>query len=62
MTASIARFNENGEDFGNGQWAHDNMVMRGQTDATDAEIDGLLYELYALPENEVKIVEGELAS
>jgi len=34
-------------------------VILRQIDATDAEIDRLVYELYGLTEEEIKIVEGE---
>ena len=34
-------------------------VLERQIAATDAEIDRLVYELYGLTEDEIKIVEGE---
>jgi len=34
-------------------------MIRRQTDATDREIYRLVYELYGLTEDEIKIVEGE---
>jgi hypothetical protein len=33
-------------------------ALERQIAATDAEIDGLVYELYGLTEEEIKIVEG----
>ena len=33
--------------------------IQRQIDATDREIDGLVYELYGLSEEEIGIVEGE---
>ena len=33
--------------------------IQRQIEATDREIDGLVYELYGLSEEEVRIVEGE---
>ena len=33
-------------------------VIQRQIEATDREIDGLVYELYGLSEDEVRIVEG----
>jgi hypothetical protein len=37
---------------------HDKTVLQGQIDATDREIDRLVYELYGLTEKEIGIVEG----
>jgi hypothetical protein len=33
-------------------------MLKRQIDATDRQIDALVYELYALTEEEIKIVEG----
>ena len=38
---------------------HDKEVLRRQIAATDDEIDRLVYELYGLTEEEIKIVEGD---
>ena len=38
---------------------HDKTVIQRQIDATDRQIDQLVYELYGLTEEELKIVEGE---
>ncbi|WP_295099896.1 TaqI-like C-terminal specificity domain-containing protein [uncultured Candidatus Kuenenia sp.] len=40
---------------------HDKTVIQRQIDATDRQIDQLVYELYGLTEDEIKIVEGSLA-
>jgi hypothetical protein len=40
---------------------HDKTVIQRQIDATDCQIDQLVYELYGLTEEEIKIVEGERA-
>jgi len=37
---------------------HDKSVLQVQLDATDRQIDRLVYELYGLTEDEIKIVEG----
>ncbi len=37
---------------------HDNTLLQRQIEATDAAIDKLVYELYGLTEDEIKIVEG----
>ncbi len=37
--------------------AHDREMIRRQIDATDRQIDALVYELYGLTEDEIKIVE-----
>ncbi len=34
-------------------------INKRQIDATDAKIDRIVYELYGLTEEEIKIVEGE---
>ena len=38
---------------------HDKTVLQGQIDATDRQIDRLVYDLYGLTEEEIKIVEEE---
>ncbi len=38
---------------------HDKNLIQRQIDYTDSEIDKLVYELYGLTEEEIKIVEGE---
>jgi adenine-specific DNA-methyltransferase len=38
---------------------HDQTLLQRQIDATDAAIDKMVYELYGLTEEEIKIVEGE---
>jgi len=35
---------------------HDNAVLRRQIEATDRQIDRLVYELYGLTEEEIRIV------
>ena len=37
--------------------AHEREVIQRQIDATDGRIDRLVYELYGLTEDEIKIVE-----
>lgn len=37
---------------------HDKTVLQRQIDAADNQIDNLVYELYDLTEEEIKIVEG----
>ena len=41
--------------------AHDKTVVQRQIDATDGQIDRLVYELYGLTEEEVRIVEEDTA-
>ena len=36
---------------------HDRAVLQGQIDATDRQIDRLVYDLYGLTEEEIRIVE-----
>ena len=40
------------------QTPHEQGVLQAQIDATDRQIDRLVYELYGLTEEEVRIVEG----
>ncbi len=37
---------------------HDKTAIQRQIDATDRQVDQLVYELYGLTEEEIKIVEG----
>ena len=37
---------------------HDRTVLQGQIDATDRRIDRLVYDLYGLTEEEIRIVEA----
>lgn len=41
--------------------AHDKTAIQRQIDATDRQIDQLVYELYGLTEQEIKIVEEATA-
>ena len=38
--------------------AHDKTVLQRQIDRTDGQIDRLVYELYGLTEEEIRIVDG----
>jgi len=40
----------------------DKELYERQIKIVDAQIDGLVYELYGLSEEEIEVVEGELAS
>jgi hypothetical protein len=37
---------------------HEKTVLQAEMDATDRRIDRLVYDLYGLTEEEIKIVEG----
>ena len=37
---------------------HEQTALQRQIEATDRQIDALVYELYGLTEEEIKIVEG----
>jgi hypothetical protein len=41
---------------------HDQTSLQSQIAATDRQIDQLVYELYGLSDEEIKIVEGEAAT
>ncbi len=43
------------------QTAHERTVIERQIEATDREIDRLVYELYGLTDDEIKIVEEATA-
>jgi hypothetical protein len=38
---------------------HERTIIERQIDATDKEIDALVYKLYGLSEDEIRIVEGD---
>ena len=38
---------------------HDKELLSRQVEATDASIDELVYELYGLTEEEIRLVEGK---
>ncbi len=38
---------------------HEKTALQRQIDATDKQIDKLVYELYGLTEEEIKVVEGQ---
>ncbi|MHB8846309.1 MAG: hypothetical protein ACYC7L_16365 [Nitrospirota bacterium] len=42
-----------------GRIRHEKTALQRQIDATDRQIDQLVYELYGLTEDEIKIVEGK---
>ncbi len=42
-----------------GKMGQEKTVMQRQIEATDRQIDALVYELYGLTDNEIKIVEGQ---
>jgi type I restriction-modification system DNA methylase subunit/predicted type IV restriction endonuclease len=44
--------------FSKAKTAHEKTILQRQIDATDKQIDNLVYELYSLTEEEIKIVEG----
>jgi hypothetical protein len=37
---------------------HEKKMIQGQIDATDRQIDTLVYELYGLTEEEIKVIEN----
>ena len=45
------------KDLAAGKTPHDKEVIQRQIDTTDNEIDKLVYELYGLTEEDIKIVE-----
>jgi hypothetical protein len=38
---------------------HEKTLLQRQIEATDASIDKLVYELYRLTEEEIKVIEGK---
>jgi flagellar biosynthesis chaperone FliJ len=47
------------EQLANSMSAAQKLIIQRQIDATDREIDQLVYELYGLTKDEIKIVDGE---
>lgn len=45
--------------FAAAQTPHEQENLKRQIDATDRQIDKLVYELYGLTDEEIKIVEGD---
>ena len=43
------------------RWPHDRERLRRQIEATDREIDALVYELYGLTGEEIRLVEEKQA-
>ncbi len=44
-----------------GKTGHEKMVLQRGTDATDRQIDQLVYGLYGLTEDDISVVEQETA-
>lgn len=57
MVALIRQMLELHKQLSSAKTEHDKTVIRRQIDATDRQIDQLVYELYGLTEAEIKIVE-----
>ena len=57
ITDLIDRFERNIESY-RSQEIDDKTRLQRQIDATDKQIDQLVYELYGLTEEEIRIVEG----
>ncbi len=52
----VDRFDQHREAYRSGKY--NETQLRREVDSTDGEVDGLVYELYGLTEEEVRIVEG----
>ena len=46
------------EQLGRGKTPNERVRLERQIEATDGQIDALVYELYGLSEEEVRVVEG----
>jgi hypothetical protein len=58
MVELVERMLALNEQFAAAKTAHEKTTIQRQIDTTDAQIDKLVYELYGLSEDEIKIVEG----
>ena len=58
MVQLVQRMLELNRRLGSATVPHDKEALQRQIDATDRQIDKLIYELYGLTEEEIKIVEG----
>ena len=58
MVSLVDRMLDLNKELQKAKTAHGQTVLKRQIDATDREIDRLVYELYGLEEEEIKIVEG----
>ncbi len=57
----VEKFGEHKDSYKSGKYNdHNKNLIQRQIDYTDSEIDKLVYELYGLTEDEIKIVEGEI--
>ncbi|KKK94170.1 hypothetical protein LCGC14_2685550 [marine sediment metagenome] len=55
----VEKFEEHKDSCKSGKTDHNKNLIQRQIDYTDSEIDKLVYELYDLTEDEIRIVEGE---
>ena len=58
MVALVEQMLKLHQDLAAAKTAHDKTLLQRQIEATDRQIDHLVYELYGLTEEEIKIVEG----
>jgi predicted type IV restriction endonuclease len=58
ITTSISNLFKLNAQLNNTKLAHEKTALQRQIDVTDKQIDSLVYELYGLTEEEIKIVEG----
>lgn len=58
MVTLIDRMLELHKQLASAKTDHDKTVIQRQIDSTNRQIDRLVYELYGLTEEEIKIVEG----
>jgi len=58
MVALVEQMLKLHQDLAAAKTAHDKTLLQRQIEATDKQIDQLVYELYGLTEEEIKIVEG----
>jgi hypothetical protein len=57
----VERFDFHKQLHAKGKTQHEKTVIQRQIDATDKAIDKLVYELYKLTDDEIKIVEGSVS-
>jgi hypothetical protein len=59
MVSEVERMTGLHEQLGSAKTPNERTMLERQVEAVDGQIDGLVYELYGLSEEEVRVVEGK---
>lgn len=60
MVSLVEQMLELHKKFSGAKLSNEKEMIQRRIDATDSEIDRIVYELYGLTDEEIKIVEGKL--